>query len=75
MEAFWYVSASSLPSTTGYQQHDSTENNPAVVDNQNENYIIQWRTFGASSPYLSLCGVRVAYHAPLGAIYLPAVSR
>jgi hypothetical protein len=71
----WYLSASSLPSIIGFQQNDSTENNPAVIDNQNDNYIIQWRTVGVSSPHLGLCGVRVAYHAPLGAIYLPSVSR
>ena len=74
--AGYSVFASSQPNTANYQQHDSTQNNPATIDNQNYNYYIQWRTSGTyDSPYLSLCGVRVAYYAPLGATYLPYITK
>ncbi len=70
------VSASSLPNTAGYQQNNSTQNNPATVDNQNYNYLVNWATSGTyDSPILSLCGVRVAYYAPLGSVYLPLIVK
>lgn len=71
------VSASSLPNTSGYQQHDSTQNNPLTIDNQNYNYRVQWGKFANpyDSPYLSLCGVRVAYHAPLDSTLLPLIMK
>ncbi|MCC7357836.1 MAG: hypothetical protein IT317_00060 [Anaerolineales bacterium] len=69
------VSASGLPNTTGYQQTTSAQNNPAGIDNQAASYAIHWVTQGTSpSPALSLCGVRVAYYAPLGAMYLPFIA-
>lgn len=71
------VSASSLPNTSGYQHHDSTQNNPMTIDNQNYNYYVQWVKLANpyDSPYLSLCGVRVAYHAPLGSTFLPLITK
>lgn len=72
------LSASSRPNTLGYQQNTSTQNNPATIDNQNYNYYVQWNKTGFpyDSPYLSLCGVRVTYYAPLGpAAYLPHISK
>ncbi len=70
------VSASSLANTADYQQNTSTQNNPTTVDNQNYNYYVQWQTSGSNpSPILSLCGVRVAYYAPLGATYLPYITK
>jgi hypothetical protein len=73
----YWLSANSQPNVAGYQQNNSTLNNPATIDNQNNNYYVQWLKSGAGdSPILSLCGVRVAYHAPLGvAAYLPAIRR
>lgn len=69
------VSAESLPNTTGYQQNDSSQNNPTTIDPQNYSYLVEWRTDnGISSPYLSLCGVRVAYYAPSAAAFLPYIS-
>ncbi len=70
------VSASSSENSMGYQQINSTQNNPTTIDNQNYNYYIQWYKSGMDdSPYLSLCGVRVAYYAPVGATYLPAILK
>jgi hypothetical protein len=70
------VSTQSISNTVGYQQNTSIQNNPATIDNQNYNYSVQWGTQGASpSPLLSLCGVRVAYYAPLGATYLPFIAK
>ncbi|MFC1464104.1 MAG: hypothetical protein ACFLMY_04570 [Candidatus Brachytrichaceae bacterium NZ_4S206] len=72
------VSASSPANTSGYRQNNSTENNPLTIDNENYNYLVEWRKqFGTpDSPLLSLCGVRVAYYAPLGAAsYLPITKR
>ncbi len=72
----YYLSASSQPYTIGYQQNDSNEVNPATIDNQNYSYLIQWRKSGdTDSTYLSLCGVRVAYYAPLGTVFLPMIRR
>lgn len=69
------VSAGSLPNTTGYQQRTSSQNNPAIINNQASSYAVQWVTQGANpSPILSLCGVRVAYHAPLASTFLPYIS-
>jgi len=69
------VSAESLPNTTGYQQNDSSQNNPTTVDPQNYSYLVEWRTdTDISSPYLSLCGVRVAYYAPAANSFLPYIS-
>jgi hypothetical protein len=71
-----FLTASSQPNTIEYQQNDSTQFNPVVVDNQNYNYLIQWRKLGdTDSLYLSLCGVRIAYYAPLGALFLPVISK
>jgi hypothetical protein len=70
------VSASSQPNTAGYQQHTSAQNNPATIDNQNYNYLVSWVKTGTyDSAILSLCGVRVAYYAPLGATYLPLILK
>ncbi len=72
----YYLSASSLPNTVGYQQQNSVQNNPATVDEQYSNYLVQWRKLGdVDSTYLSLCGVRIAYYPPLGKVFLPVVSR
>jgi hypothetical protein len=62
---------------TGYQQRASTETISAQVDSRTYNYSIQWVTSGSGdSPYLSLCGVQVAYHAPLSpAASLPVVLK
>lgn len=72
------VSANSPPNTSGYRQNTSTENNPVTIDNQNYNYLVEWRKqFGTpDSLYLSLCGVRVAYYAPLSAMLnLPLITK
>lgn len=71
------VSASSQPFTTGYQQNTSTQNNPWIINNQTNSILIEWRKdLGtADSPLLSLCSVRVAYYAPLGSLYLPAITK
>lgn len=70
------VSADSRPNVVNYQQNNSTDNNPATIDNQNYNYLVQWRKTGvADSPLLSLCGVRVAYYAPVGATFLPLIAK
>ena len=71
------VSASSQPFTTGYQQNTSTDNNPWIINNQNNSILVEWRkNLGtADSPLLSLCGVRVAYYAPLGSLYLPTIVK
>jgi hypothetical protein len=72
------VSANSPPNTSGYRQNNSTENNPVTIDNQNYNYLVEWRKkLGTpDSPSLSLCGVRVAYYAPLAAaMHLPIVRK
>ncbi len=71
------LSAASRPNVANYQQNNSPQNNPSIIDNGTYNYFVQWVTSGAhDSPYLSLCGVRVAYHAPLGvAAYLPLVDK
>jgi hypothetical protein len=71
------MSADSPPNVSGYRQNTSTQNNAVTVDNQNHNYLVEWRKqYGTpDSLYLSLCGVRVAYYAPLGAMYLPVVTK
>ncbi|WP_448334986.1 hypothetical protein [Bellilinea sp.] len=72
------VSATSPPNTSGYRQTNSTENNPVIIDNQNYNYLVEWRKdLGTpDSTLLSLCGVRVAYYAPLASgLYLPFVTK
>jgi hypothetical protein len=72
------VSAKSPPNTSGYRQTNSTENNPLTIDNQNYNYLVEWRKdLGTpDSVSLSLCGVRVAYYAPLAAaLYLPFIKK
>lgn len=71
------VSADSPSNTIDYRQTDSTQNNPATIDNRNYNYLVEWRKqFGTpDSPYLSLCGVRVAYYAPVSKVYLPVVLK
>ncbi len=72
------VSATSPPNTSGYRQTNSAENNPVTIDNQNYNYLVEWRKdLGTpDSALLSLCGVRVAYYAPLsGALHLPIISK
>ena len=73
------LSADSQANQSGYQHHDSTQDNPWTIDNQNYNYTVSWYTHSPvsrGSPLLSLCGVRVIYHAPLGvAAYLPAVMK
>ena len=71
------VSASSLPNTIGYQQITSSQDNAFIVNNQNWNLLVEWRkNLGtADSALLSLCGVRVAYYAPLGSLYLPTIVK
>jgi hypothetical protein len=71
------VSAKSPSNTIGYRQTNSTENNPLTIDNQNYNYLVEWRKdLGTpDSALLSLCGVRVAYYAPLAVgLYLPVIT-
>ncbi len=71
------VSANSQANVAGYQQNSSSQNNPTTVDYQNYNYFVNWfKTGDADSQFLSLCGVRVAYYAPLGpAAYLSIISK
>lgn len=71
------LSAKSPPNRIDYRQTDSTENNPATIDNQNYNYLVEWRKDldTPDSPLLSLCGVRVAYYAPLGMVHLPVIVK
>lgn len=71
------VAADSPPNTSGYRQTNSTQNNPVTINNRNYNYLVEWRKQSGTpdSPLLSLCGVRVAYYAPLGATYLPTLLR
>jgi len=72
------VSAKSPPNTANYRQTNSTENNPVIIDNQNYNYLVEWRKdLGTpDSTSLGLCGVRVAYYAPLASgLYLPFVTK
>lgn len=71
------VSAKSPSNTSDYRQTNSTQNNPTTIDNQNYNYLVEWRKdLGApDSPLLSLCGVRVAYYAPIGAMHLPVIVK
>ncbi len=71
------LSAKSPPNTSDYRQTNSTNNNPTTIDNQNYNYLVEWRKDldTPDSPLLSLCGVRVAYYAPLGAVYLPVIVK
>ncbi len=71
------VSANSPPNTSGYRQTNSTENNPVTIDNQNNNYLVEWRKdLGPpDSVTLSLCGVRVAYYAPISQLYMPVVVK
>jgi hypothetical protein len=72
----YYLSASSLPNISEYQQNDSAENNPVLIDNQNYNYLIEWRKLGdTDSTYLSLCGVRIAYHSPTAGFLLPIIKK
>ena len=76
--AGYTVSADSPTNTIGYRQSNSTQNNPVTINNQNYNYLVEWRKqYGTpDSPLLSLCGVRVAYYAPLvAALHLPTVRR
>lgn len=69
-------SATSLSNIVGYQQYTSTTYNPTIIDNQNYSYEVQWQKTGSvDSPYMGLCGVRVAYYAPTNAIYLPTILR
>lgn len=72
------LSAISSPNMSGYRQNNSTENNPTTIDNQNYNYLVEWRKQlnPPDSTFLSLCGVRVAYYAPLSAgMFLPFITR
>jgi hypothetical protein len=71
------VSADSQPYTIGYQQNSTIGTNPWIVDGQNHSFLVTWRKQNgtADSPLLSLCGVRVAYYAPLGSLYLPSVTK
>lgn len=75
--AAYTVSAASQPFTTGYQQNTSTQNNPFIVENDNYSMLVEWRkNLGtADSALLSLCGIRVAYYAPVGSLYLPAITK
>ena len=70
------LSVDSPLNNAGYTQTTSTMNNPSTINNQSESYVVEWRKTGSpDSTLLSLCGMRVAYYAPLGAIYLPAVIK
>ena len=70
------LSVESPLNNAGYTQTTSTMNNPWTINNQSESYVVEWRKSGSpNSTLLSLCGVRIAYYAPLGAIYLPAVVK
>jgi|SRR5579859_846519 len=74
-----YFSVDSDSGITGSQRHTGVPLSPITIDNQNYAYDVDWRKVpqeGASdSPYLSLCGVRLAYYAPVGATFLPTVER
>jgi len=68
------ISASSQPFTAAYQQNSNLTSNPWTINNSTQSYLVEWRKFGTS--FLSLCGVQVAFYAPLGvASYLPAIQR
>lgn len=70
------LSVESPLNNAGYTQTTSSMNNPWTINNQSESYVVEWRKLGSpDSTLLSLCGVRIAYYAPLGAIYLPAVVK
>jgi hypothetical protein len=72
------LSADSAPNTAGYQHHQSTVSNPTTIDNQDASYMVQWVKPNSNtddSPYLSLCGVRVAYYAPVAATFLPVTVK
>lgn len=68
--------AESVPQTTGYQHNDSTVFSNLLIDNQSLAYQVDWvKTGSADSPSLSLCGVRLAYHAPVGGVFLPTIEK
>lgn len=71
------LSAKSPPNRSDYRQTNSTENNPLIIDNQNYNYLVEWRKDldTPDSALLSLCGVRVAYYAPISQLYMPVVVK
>jgi hypothetical protein len=71
-----YLSASSAPQVTGFQHHSNSTSNPATIDNQAYAYQVNWHKNGdEDSPTLGLCGVRLAYYAPVGATFLPTVEK
>jgi hypothetical protein len=72
-------SADSDSGVVGYQHHQNSTSSPVTIDNQNYAYEVEWRKVpqeGASdSPILSLCGIRLAYYAPLSATFLPVLEK
>ncbi len=72
-----YTVSASANHSTGpeYQQATSPDNNPWTIDNQNYAHHVEWR-LNAPSTLHSLCGIRIAYYAPLfPAAYLPHISK
>jgi hypothetical protein len=73
------LSVDSDSGISGYQHHQNLGGSPVTIDNQNYAYEVEWRKVPqegpADSPYLSLCGVRLAYYAPVGATFLPAIEK
>jgi hypothetical protein len=77
--AGYLLSADSDSGVIGYQHHQNVGGSPVTIDNQNYAYEVEWRKVpqegDADSPYLSLCGIRLAYYAPLNALFLPALEK
>ena len=70
---------SSNPGIATYQNRTNTPFSPIIIDNQHYAYNVSWvkipQVADADSPYLSLCGVRLAYYAPVAATFLPLTVR
>jgi len=77
--AFTEFSADSDSGVIGYQHHQNVTGSPVTIDNQNYAYEVEWRKVPqegpSDSPILSLCGIRLAYYAPLSATFLPALEK
>ena len=63
----------------GYQHHQNVSGSPVTIDNQHYAYEVEWRKVpqegSSDSPFLSLCGIRLAYYAPVSALFLPAIEK
>jgi hypothetical protein len=62
-----------------YQQRTNAPVSPIAIDNKNYGYEVEWRKVPqeglSDSRYLSLCAVRLAYYAPVGATFMPAIEK